>query len=167
MNDSLKLCEYPGDIVRLSCEKCGRAGQYRKQTNRPPIVPRNPPSLVRVLLNNPACRSKVEYPERLSFRARADLPASARCVRSTLPKVELGSLINADSKNTKSAYCFRPKTFLPIQYAPPIRTNAGRPTPAIGPGTAAAAQKINRNQNSDRFRSSSGERSTFVFKRAA
>ena len=24
--------EYPGDIVRLSCEKCGRAGQYRKQT---------------------------------------------------------------------------------------------------------------------------------------
>jgi hypothetical protein len=32
MNGSLRLREYPGDIVRLSCEKCGRAGQYRKQT---------------------------------------------------------------------------------------------------------------------------------------
>ena len=29
---SLQLHEYPGDIVRLSCEKCGRSGQYRKQT---------------------------------------------------------------------------------------------------------------------------------------
>lgn len=28
---SLQLCEYPNDVVRLSCEKCGRAGQYRKQ----------------------------------------------------------------------------------------------------------------------------------------
>jgi hypothetical protein len=27
----LQLREYPGDIVRLSCEKCGRKGQYRKQ----------------------------------------------------------------------------------------------------------------------------------------
>ena len=32
MNGSLQLSEYPGDIVCLSCEKCGRAGQYRKQT---------------------------------------------------------------------------------------------------------------------------------------
>jgi hypothetical protein len=31
MNGSLQLCEYPGDTVRLSCEKCGRSGQYRKQ----------------------------------------------------------------------------------------------------------------------------------------
>jgi len=31
MNSSLQLFEYPGDIVRLSCEKCGRAGRYRKQ----------------------------------------------------------------------------------------------------------------------------------------
>jgi len=31
MNGSLQLSEYPGDIVRLSCEKCGRSGQYRKQ----------------------------------------------------------------------------------------------------------------------------------------
>ena len=31
MNGSLRLFEYPGDIVRLSCEKCGRSGQYRKQ----------------------------------------------------------------------------------------------------------------------------------------
>ena len=31
MNGSLQLREYPGDIVRLSCEKCGRSGQYRKQ----------------------------------------------------------------------------------------------------------------------------------------
>ena len=29
--DSLQLREYPAPIVRLSCEKCGRAGQYRKQ----------------------------------------------------------------------------------------------------------------------------------------
>jgi hypothetical protein len=27
---SLQLHEYPTDLVRLSCEKCGRAGQYRK-----------------------------------------------------------------------------------------------------------------------------------------
>jgi len=31
MNGSLQLSEYPGDLVRLSCEKCGRSGQYRKQ----------------------------------------------------------------------------------------------------------------------------------------
>ena len=29
---SLQLYEYPADIVRLSCPKCGRSGQYRKQT---------------------------------------------------------------------------------------------------------------------------------------
>jgi hypothetical protein len=28
---SLQLHEYPIDLVRLSCEKCWRAGQYRKQ----------------------------------------------------------------------------------------------------------------------------------------
>jgi hypothetical protein len=28
---SLQLREYPTDLVRLSCEKCGRGGQYRKQ----------------------------------------------------------------------------------------------------------------------------------------
>ena len=27
---SLQLREYPAPIVRLSCEKCRRAGQYRK-----------------------------------------------------------------------------------------------------------------------------------------
>jgi hypothetical protein len=32
MNGSLQLLEYPGEMVRLSCEKCGRSGQYRKQT---------------------------------------------------------------------------------------------------------------------------------------
>jgi hypothetical protein len=31
MTGSLTLSEYPGDIVRLSCAKCGRLGQYRKQ----------------------------------------------------------------------------------------------------------------------------------------
>jgi hypothetical protein len=31
MNGSLQLSEYPGDMVRLFCEKCGRSGQYRKQ----------------------------------------------------------------------------------------------------------------------------------------
>ena len=31
MGGSLLLREYPGEIVRLSCEKCGRSGQYRKQ----------------------------------------------------------------------------------------------------------------------------------------
>lgn len=30
MNGSLTLSEYPGDLVRLTCEKCRRAGQYRK-----------------------------------------------------------------------------------------------------------------------------------------
>jgi hypothetical protein len=28
---SFQLREYPGDLVRLSCDKCGRAGQYRKR----------------------------------------------------------------------------------------------------------------------------------------
>jgi hypothetical protein len=31
MNGSLEVSEYPGDMVRLSCAKCGRSGQYRKQ----------------------------------------------------------------------------------------------------------------------------------------
>jgi hypothetical protein len=31
MTGSLRLHEYPGEVVRLSCAKCGRAGQYRKQ----------------------------------------------------------------------------------------------------------------------------------------
>ena len=31
MKGSLSISEYPGDIVRLSCEKCGRSGQYRKR----------------------------------------------------------------------------------------------------------------------------------------
>src|SRR5262249_938105 len=31
MTDSLQLRDYPGDIVRMPCEKCGRASQYRKQ----------------------------------------------------------------------------------------------------------------------------------------
>jgi len=31
MTGSLQLREYPGDMVRLSCPKCGRSGQYRKQ----------------------------------------------------------------------------------------------------------------------------------------
>jgi len=31
MTSSLQLSEYLGDLVRLSCEKCGRSGQYRKQ----------------------------------------------------------------------------------------------------------------------------------------
>jgi hypothetical protein len=31
MIGSLTLSEYPSEIVRLSCPKCGRDGQYRKQ----------------------------------------------------------------------------------------------------------------------------------------
>jgi hypothetical protein len=31
MSGSLLLREYPAELVRLSCQKCGRAGQYRKQ----------------------------------------------------------------------------------------------------------------------------------------
>ena len=31
MTGSLQLREYSGEIVRLSCPKCGRAGQYRKR----------------------------------------------------------------------------------------------------------------------------------------
>jgi hypothetical protein len=29
-NGSLSLAEYPGAMVRLSCSKCDRSGQYRK-----------------------------------------------------------------------------------------------------------------------------------------
>jgi hypothetical protein len=35
MNGSLQLREYPGDLVRLSCGKCGRAGQYQKRNQNP------------------------------------------------------------------------------------------------------------------------------------
>jgi hypothetical protein len=28
---SLRVYEYPTDVVRLSCAKCGRTGQYQKQ----------------------------------------------------------------------------------------------------------------------------------------
>jgi hypothetical protein len=31
MTGSLPLRDYPGEIVRLSCAKCRRAGHYRKQ----------------------------------------------------------------------------------------------------------------------------------------
>ena len=31
MTGSLQLRDCPGELVRLSCEKCGRSGQYRKQ----------------------------------------------------------------------------------------------------------------------------------------
>jgi hypothetical protein len=31
MNGSLQLSEYPTEMVRLACAKCGRVGQYRKQ----------------------------------------------------------------------------------------------------------------------------------------
>jgi hypothetical protein len=31
MNGSIQLGDYPGEVVRLSCEKCGRSGHYRKQ----------------------------------------------------------------------------------------------------------------------------------------
>ena len=31
MSGSFQLYEYPANRVRLSCEKCGRSGQYRKQ----------------------------------------------------------------------------------------------------------------------------------------
>jgi|RhiMetStandDraft_8_1073273.scaffolds.fasta_scaffold27386_2 hypothetical protein len=31
MSGALQLGEYPGEIVRVSCAKCGRTGQYRKQ----------------------------------------------------------------------------------------------------------------------------------------
>jgi hypothetical protein len=32
MKGSLSLSEYPGDVVRLSCAKCNRKGEYRKQS---------------------------------------------------------------------------------------------------------------------------------------
>jgi len=31
MNGSFTLREYPAGLVRLSCPRCGRNGQYRKQ----------------------------------------------------------------------------------------------------------------------------------------
>src|SRR5215475_8955500 len=32
MNGFLRLCEYPGDVVHLSCAKCNRKGPYPKQS---------------------------------------------------------------------------------------------------------------------------------------
>jgi len=31
MTGSLQLRDYPADLVRLACTKCGRVGQYKKQ----------------------------------------------------------------------------------------------------------------------------------------
>jgi hypothetical protein len=31
MTGSLRLRDYPGETVRLACDKCGRAGKYRKR----------------------------------------------------------------------------------------------------------------------------------------
>ena len=31
MTGSIKLRDHPGDLVRLTCDRCGRSGQYRKQ----------------------------------------------------------------------------------------------------------------------------------------
>lgn len=31
MTGSIMLSDHPGETVRLVCDKCGRAGQYRKQ----------------------------------------------------------------------------------------------------------------------------------------
>jgi hypothetical protein len=39
MTGSLTLCDHPGDIVRLSCERCGRTGQYRKKNLIAQLVP--------------------------------------------------------------------------------------------------------------------------------
>lgn len=30
MTDSLRLDQYPGDMVRLACRRCDRRGQYRR-----------------------------------------------------------------------------------------------------------------------------------------
>jgi hypothetical protein len=38
---SLPLRAYPGDLVELACEKCGRRGQYRKRT----LVERSGPEI--------------------------------------------------------------------------------------------------------------------------
>jgi hypothetical protein len=32
MIGSIRLRDYPGNIVRLGCDRCGRSGRYRKQT---------------------------------------------------------------------------------------------------------------------------------------
>ena len=32
MTGSLTLADHPGDIGRLACERCGRAGRYRQAT---------------------------------------------------------------------------------------------------------------------------------------
>lgn len=31
MTGSIKLRDHPGDMVRLSCDRCGRTGQYRTE----------------------------------------------------------------------------------------------------------------------------------------
>ena len=31
MTGSIKLRDHPSDMVRLTCDRCGRTGQYRKQ----------------------------------------------------------------------------------------------------------------------------------------
>jgi hypothetical protein len=63
MNGSLQLFEYPGDMVRLSCVKCGRSGQYRKQKLierygadiRPPDLPEEIAQCERRGLMHDAC----------------------------------------------------------------------------------------------------------------
>jgi hypothetical protein len=48
MTGSIKLRDYPGDIVRLACDRCGRSGQYRKEkliTQFGSLVMRPPPAV--------------------------------------------------------------------------------------------------------------------------
>ena len=63
------------------------------------------------------------------------------------PKIERGCLNQTHNSRyarrgldaVPFAYSLRLKIFRPSQYAPPTRTNAGKPTPAIGPGAPTTA----------------------------
>jgi len=58
MNGSLQLHEYPAEMVRIPCGKCGRPGQYRKQT----LIDRFGPDI-----RLPDLRAGVRVPRTLSI----------------------------------------------------------------------------------------------------
>jgi hypothetical protein len=70
---SLQLREYPAPIVRLSCEKRGRAGQYRKQ------------NLIAFTVLIFACRKS------RSANGRDECTIRVACATLDLPETEIGT----------------------------------------------------------------------------
>jgi hypothetical protein len=74
MTGSLKLSDHPADLVRLACDRCGRAGQYRNQNLIAEFGPDIPLPYLRVEIAKCERRGK-----------------DARCLRCALRRAGLAS----------------------------------------------------------------------------